>query len=412
MTRNAYRFTSEGVTGGHPDKICDQISDAMVDAALREDPESRVAIEVFVTTDFVLIGGEIRTEAKIDYESIAREKIREIGYDGFDPAFGADTVTVSVMVDQQSPDIAQGVDSASEVREHGSRDEIDIAGAGDQGMMMGYACGETKQLMPMPIWLANRLADRLTEVRAEGTLNYLRPDGKTQVTILYEDGRPVEIVGVLISTHHAEGVDRDKTMRLDLIEHVIEPVLPPEMYDRAQLLDNLLINPTGLFTIGGPPADAGLTGRKLMVDTYGSKARHGGGAFSGKDPSKVDRSGAYAARHVAKNIVAAGLSERCEVQVAYAIGVARPVSVMVDTFGTETIPRARIVELVEEHFDLRPLAFRRELDLHRPIYAKTAVGGHFGREDDNFTWEQTNKAEALREAGRRDATSMAIGQVE
>ncbi|HET9198098.1 MAG TPA: methionine adenosyltransferase [Solirubrobacterales bacterium] len=411
-TSNSHLFTSESVTGGHPDKVCDRLSDTMLDAALAMDPDSRVAIEVFVTSDYVVIGGEIRTKAIIDYDKLARHALNEIGYDGFDPRFAADSVEIQIKVNQQSPDIAQGVEAAAEVRERGSSDEIDNAGAGDQGMMFGYAVDETDELMPMPIWYAHRLADQLTAVRQDGTVPYLRPDGKTQVTMRYEDGKPVEIVALLISAHHAPGIDRDRRLRMDLIEHVIEPVLPEGMYDRRQLFESLLVNPTGIFEIGGPVADAGLTGRKIIVDTYGGAARHGGGAFSGKDPSKVDRSGAYAARWVAKNVVAAGLATRCEIQVAYAIGVARPVSVMVETFDTEKVPTARIEELVNEHFDLRPLAFRRELDLHRPIYSKTAAGGHFGRTDADFTWERTDKAEAMRQAALASSAADAFGQVE
>jgi S-adenosylmethionine synthetase len=407
-----FLFTSEAVTAGHPDKVCDYISDSYLDAAMAEDPESRVAIETFVIKNRVIVGGEIRTKANIDGEKLVRNALREIGYDGFDPDFAADTVEVDIAVGKQSGDIAQGVDAAAEVREKGSTDDIDNEGAGDQGMMFGYASDETPQLMPMPVLLAHRLADRLTAVREEGILPYLRPDGKTQVTMRYVDGKPVEITGLLISVHHAKGVDRDHRLRPDLIEHVIKPILPVDMYDADQLFEALLVNPTGKFEIGGPVADAGLTGRKIIVDTYGGMARHGGGAFSGKDPSKVDRSAAYAARWVAKNIVAAGLASRCEIQLAYAIGVARPVSVMVETFGTAKIDPDRIVELVAENFDLRPLAFRRELDLHRPIYRKTAAGGHFGREDQDFTWERTDKAEALRHAAQMDAAATAIGQVE
>jgi S-adenosylmethionine synthetase len=391
-------FTSESVTEGHPDKICDQISDGVLDAALAGDPESRVACETLVNTNLVVISGEIRSSANIDFERIARETIREIGYDGFDPKFGADTAEVMVRVDQQSSDIAQGVDDAAEHREEGSDDEKDAAGAGDQGMMFGYATSETAELMPLPISLAHRLAHRLAEVRKDGTLPYLGPDGKTQVTVRYEDGRPVEIVRVLISTQHAEEADRDTQIRPDLIEHVIDPILPQGMYDPDAVHETLLVNPTGRFVIGGPVGDAGLTGRKIIVDTYGGAARHGGGAFSGKDPSKVDRSAAYAARYVAKNVVAAGLADRCEVQVAYAIGVAHPVSVMVETYGTGKLPDHEIARLVQDEFDLRPGAFRRYLDLHRPIFQPTAAYGHFGREEPDFTWERTDRVDALRAA--------------
>jgi S-adenosylmethionine synthetase len=394
---DAHLFTSESVTEGHPDKVSDQISDGVLDAALAADPDSRVACETLVNTNLVVISGELRCPSEIDYEGIARETIREIGYDGFDPQFGADSAEVLVRVDRQSEDIAQGVDDAAEHREEGSADAEDVAGAGDQGMMFGYATSETRELMPMPISLAHQLAKRLADVRKDGTLPYLRPDGKTQVTIRYEDGRPVEVVQVLISTQHAEDADRDTRIRPDLIEHVIEPILPEGMYDPQQLRDTLLVNPTGRFVIGGPVGDAGLTGRKIIVDTYGGAARHGGGAFSGKDPSKVDRSAAYAARHVAKNVVAAGLADRCEVQVAYAIGVAHPVSVMVETFGTGKLPDAEIAKIVQEEFDLRPGAFRKYLDLHRPIFQKTAAYGHFGRDDADFTWEQTDRVESLRE---------------
>ncbi len=407
-----FLFTSEAVTGGHPDKVCDYISDSYLDAAMAEDPDSRVAIETFALANRIIVGGEIRTKADIDGEKLVRNALRELGYDGFDPDFAADTVEVEIAVGEQSGDIAQGVDAAAEVREKGSTDDIDHEGAGDQGMMVGYASDETPQLMPMPVLLAHQLADRLTAVREEGILPYLRPDGKTQVTMRYVYDKPVEIAALLISAHHAKGVDRDRRLRPDLIEHVIKPILPVDMYNADQLFEALLVNPTGKFEIGGPVADAGLTGRKIIVDTYGGMARHGGGAFSGKDPSKVDRSGAYAARWVAKNIVAAGLASRCEIQVAYAIGVAKPVSLMVETFGTAKIDPDRIAELVDEHFDLRPLAFRRELDLHRPIYRKTAAGGHFGREDPDFTWERTDKAEALRRAAQMDAAATAIGQVE
>ena len=401
LSDNEYLFTSESVTEGHPDKMADQISDGVLDAVLAEDPLSRVACETLVNTGLVVVSGEITTKAYVDVPRIARETIRRIGYDNADYGFDCDACAVITAIDEQSPDIAQGVDEGFERRSGSSSDdELDVAGAGDQGMMFGYATRETPELMPLPVSLAHRLAFRLAEIRRDNVVGYLRPDGKTQVTVRYRDGMPVAIEKVLISTQHAEGIDSATTIRDDLWEHVVKPVLPADMYDEAQLhsAENFLVNPTGKFVIGGPVGDCGLTGRKIIVDTYGGSARHGGGAFSGKDPSKVDRSAAYAARWVAKNVVAAGLADRCEVQVAYAIGVSHPVSVTVETFGTEKISRARIAELISEHFDLRPGSFRRELDLHRPIYQKTAAYGHFGREDDDFTWERTGKAEALREA--------------
>jgi S-adenosylmethionine synthetase len=398
LSENEFLFTSESVTEGHPDKVCDQISDGVLDAALAGDSQSRVACECLANTNLVVISGEIRSDAEIDFESIARETIRRIGYDGFDPNFGADTAEIMVRVDQQSSDIAQGVDDAAEHREEGSADEEDVAGAGDQGMMFGYASAETESLMPMPISLAHRLAKRLAEVRKDGTVPYLRPDAKTQVTVRYEDGRPVEVVRVLISTQHDDGIDRDSQIRPDLIEHVVDAILPKDLYDPDRLHESLLVNPTGRFVIGGPVGDCGLTGRKIIVDTYGGAARHGGGAFSGKDPSKVDRSAAYAARYVAKNIVASGLAERCEVQVAYAIGVAHPVSLMVDTFDTGRIADSELTRIVEAEFDLRPGSYRRYLDLHRPIFQPTAAYGHFGREEPNFTWERTDRIDSLREA--------------
>ncbi len=403
LSDNEFLFTSESVTEGHPDKVCDQISDGILDAALDQDPQSRVACECLVNTNLVVISGEIRSDADIDYEGIARETIREIGYDGFDPSFGADTCEVLVRVDQQSSDIAQGVDDAAEHRESGSADDADVAGAGDQGMMFGYASNETESLMPMPISLAHRLAERLAEVRKDGTVPYLRPDAKTQVTIRFEDDRPAEVVRVLISTQHDEGVDRDTQIRPDLIEHVIDPILPAGLYDPDRLHETLLVNPTGRFVIGGPVGDCGLTGRKIIVDTYGGAARHGGGAFSGKDPSKVDRSAAYAARHVAKNIVAAGLADRCEVQVAYAIGVAHPVSLMVDTFNSGRVSDLELTRIVEKEFDLRPGAFRSYLDLHRPIFQPTAAYGHFGRDNPDFSWEKTDRVESLQGAAEAGA---------
>ena len=399
-----YLFTSESVTEGHPDKIADQISDAVLDAVLAQDPYGRVACETLVNTGLVVVSGEISTTASFDVQAIARRTIAEIGYVDAGLGFSADSCAVLNALDKQSPDIAQGVDSALEERAGaGSDDEFDRAGAGDQGMMFGYASDETPGLMPLPIALAHRLARRLAAVRKDGTLPYLRPDGKTQVTVRYVGGRPVAVEKLLISAQHAEGAQA--RLRDDLWEHVVVPTLEPELYDESELRAAFLVNPTGRFVIGGPVGDAGLTGRKIIVDTYGGMARHGGGAFSGKDPSKVDRSAAYAARHVAKNVVAAGLAHRAEVQVAYAIGVARPVSVMVETFGTEApgITPERIEQLIDAHFDLRPAALRRRLDLHRPIYRKTAAYGHFGRDDPDFTWERTDVADALRDAaGVRD----------
>jgi S-adenosylmethionine synthetase len=392
---NEFLFTSESVTEGHPDKIADQISDAVLDAALTVDPQSRVACETMLTTGLVLVGGEITTLAHLNVPQIVRDTIRRIGYT---PAcgFDGDSCAVLTSLDRQSPDIAQGVDLAHEARQTASEDEFDRVGAGDQGMMFGYATDETPELMPMPIALAHRLARRLAQVRKTGILPYLRPDGKTQVTVRYRDGVPVAVEKLLISAQHDEGAE--DRLPDALWEAVVADVIPPSLYEPAQLRQNFFVNPTGRFVVGGPVGDAGLTGRKIIVDTYGGFARHGGGAFSGKDPSKVDRSAAYAARYVAKNIVAAGLASRAEIQVAYAIGVARPLSVLVETFGTERIPRSRILELVNEHFDLRPAAFRGYLDLHRPIYSQTAAYGHFGRDEPDFTWERTDKADTLREA--------------
>jgi S-adenosylmethionine synthetase len=398
---NEFLFTSESVTEGHPDKVADQISDGVLDAVLTDDAYGRVACETLVNTGLVVVSGEISTSTYVDIQEIARDTVSKIGYNDADLGFSADSCAVINAIDKQSPDIAQGVDEALEHRtDVDDDDELDVAGAGDQGMMFGYATRETPELMPLPISLAHRLARRLAEVRKGEVVPYLRPDGKTQVTVRYENGQPIEIEKVLISTQHKDGVDTDSLIRPDLWEHVIHPILPAELYDPQKLNTkrNLLVNPTGRFVIGGPVGDAGLTGRKIIVDTYGGMARHGGGAFSGKDPSKVDRSAAYAARWVAKNVVKAGLADRCEVQVAYAIGVAHPVSLMVETFGTEKISRARIATLVSEHFDLRPGSFREELRLHRPIYQKTAAYGHFGREDHDFTWERTDRADALREA--------------
>jgi S-adenosylmethionine synthetase len=388
-----HTFTSESVTEGHPDKMSDQISDSVLDAVLTEDPYGRVACETLVTTGLCVVAGEISTKAHIDFSRLARDTICEIGYT--DASFGIDgkTCGVVVSIDEQSPDIAQGVDKAYEQRT-GMGDLYDEVGAGDQGMMFGYACDDTDDLMPMPIWLAHRLARRLTAVRKEGLLDYLRPDGKTQVSIVYDDGRPVALSTVLISSQHAPGIDIDGQMRNDLIEHVIRPTVPEQFAGDYEVL----VNPTGAFELGGPHADCGLTGRKIIVDTYGGMARHGGGAFSGKDPTKVDRSAAYAVRHVAKNVVASGIASRCEVQVAYAIGVAHPVSVMVETFGTAQIDPEKLPGLVHDVFDLRPAAIIERLDLRRPIYRNTAAYGHFGRSDRDFTWERTDHAEVLKKA--------------
>jgi S-adenosylmethionine synthetase len=406
MSDNEFLFTSESVTEGHPDKVADQISDGVLDAVLRDDPYGRVACETLVNTGLVVVSGEISTSTYVDIQEVARSTIRKIGYTDADLGFSADSCAVINAIDKQSPDIAQGVDAAWEARTSpDDDDERDLAGAGDQGMMFGYASNETDELMPLPISLAHKLAGRLAAVRKADLIPYLRPDGKTQVSVRYRDGRPVEIEKLLISTQHREGAEL--LIADDLWEHVVEPILPRHLYHPDKLRKAFLVNPTGRFVIGGPVGDAGLTGRKIIVDTYGGMARHGGGAFSGKDPSKVDRSAAYAARYVAKNVVAAGLADRCELQVAYAIGVARPVSVMVECFGTEKIGRGRILQLIDEHFDLRPGAFREQLRLHRPIYQKTAAYGHFGREDHDFTWERTDKAQALREAAGLDAAAVA-----
>src|SRR5881227_3279340 len=406
LSDSEYLFTSESVTEGHPDKMADQISDGVLDAVMRDDPTGRVACETLVNTGLVVVSGEISTTTYVDVPKIVRDTVDRIGYNDASYGFDCNTCAVITAIDEQSADIAQGVDHAYESRHDPSdEDQLDVAGAGDQGMMFGYATRETRELMPMPIWLAHRLAQRLAEARRAELIPYLRPDGKTQVTVRYESGRPIEIEKILISTQHKPGVDSETLIKPDLWEHVVHPILPGELYDEKKLLDNFLVNPTGKFEIGGPMGDCGLTGRKIIVDTYGGAARHGGGAFSGKDPSKVDRSAAYAARYVAKNVVAAGLADRCEVQVAYAIGVAHPVSVMVETFGTERIGRAQIVQLIVEHFDLRPAAIIRDLDLRRPIFAKTAAYGHFGRDDHSFTWERTDKAAALRDAAGLAATT-------
>ena len=402
LSDSEHLFTSESVTEGHPDKICDQDSDGVLDAVMADDPAGRVACECLVNTGLVVVAGEISTETYVDIPAIVRDTLHRIGYDRAKYGFDADTCAVITAIDEQSPDIAQGVNVAYEARtDPNDDDELDRAGAGDQGMMFGYATRETRTLMPMPIQIAHTLAKRLAEVRKAGVVPYLRPDGKTQVTVRYENGRPVEVVKVLISAQHAPDLDAESLIKPDLWEHVVEPVLHEgykELFTERDLLPNLLVNPTGRFEIGGPMGDAGLTGRKIIVDTYGGAARHGGGAFSGKDPSKVDRSAAYAARYVAKNVVAAGLADRCEIQVAYAIGVAHPVSLMVETYDTGRVSNADIVRAISEVFDLRPAAFRRYLDLHRPIFQKTAAYGHFGREDHDFTWERTDRADALRAA--------------
>ena len=387
-------FTSESVTEGHPDKIADQVSDAVLDAILAQDPMARVACETMLTTGLCIVAGEITTSAYVDINSLARKTITDIGYDDGSMGFDGRSCGILVSLDKQSPDIADGVDMALERRSGtGGEDELSALGAGDQGMMFGYACDDNDDFMPLPIWLAHRLSMRLAQVRRSGQVPYLRPDGKTQVTIVYEDGRPVGIDTVLISTQHEDGYDSQTTIKDDLVEHVITPMLPADL-DTSGM--RVFVNPSGKFVLGGPHADTGLTGRKIIVDTYGGMARHGGGAFSGKDPSKVDRSGAYAARWVAKNVVAAGAAERCEVQVAYAIGVARPVSVLVETFGTERVDRSRIAKAVDTLFDLRPAAIIRDLDLRRPVYQRTAAYGHFGRSDQGFTWEQTTRVDDLR----------------
>jgi S-adenosylmethionine synthetase len=389
-------FTSESVTEGHPDKIADQISDAILDAMLKDDPKSRVAVETMITTGQVHVAGEVTTETYVDIPGVIREKILEIGYDASHKGFDGASCGVSVSIGAQSPDIAQGVDDAYEHREGEAGDELDRQGAGDQGLMFGYACRETPELMPLPIMLAHRMARRLTEARKTGNIPYLRPDGKTQVTVEYDGDRPVRVDTVVVSTQHAPEIDLREMLTPDIAEHVVEPVLRDLDLDVSGY--RLLVNPTGRFEIGGPMGDAGLTGRKIIIDTYGGMARHGGGAFSGKDPSKVDRSAAYAMRWVAKNVVAAGLADRCEVQVAYAIGKAKPVGLFVECFGTEKIDVDRIQDAVLATFDLRPAAIIRDLDLLRPIYSETAAYGHFGREEPNFSWERTDRAEALKQA--------------
>ncbi len=396
MTSPSLLFTSESVTEGHPDKMCDQISDAVLDALLEQDPLSRVACETAIKTGFVLLLGEITTTGFVDFDKLVRQVVNEIGFDSSDKGFDGNTCGVQIAVAAQSPDIAQGVDKALEYRseEEALEAEINGLGAGDQGMMFGYACNETDTLMPLPIYLAHKLTRRLTEVRKNGTLPWVRPDGKAQVTVEYSYGQPKRIATVLISTQHEPDVD-EATIRAAIIKEVILPVLPAELVDDEL---EFYVNPTGRFVIGGPMGDAGLTGRKIIVDTYGGMGRHGGGAFSGKDCTKVDRSAAYAARWVAKNIVAAGLADRCEVQLAYAIGVAHPLSVNVETFGTGKVDNADLIELIEANFDLRPGAIIHELDLRRPIYRQTAAYGHFGRDDLDLPWENTSKADALREA--------------
>jgi len=406
MATREFLFTSESVTEGHPDKIADQVSDAVLDAILREDPAGRVACETLITTGLVVVAGEITTTTYVDIRDVVRETIREIGYDRAKFGFDCDTCGIIVSIDKQSEDIAQGIDYGYEAQHSsGEADALEAQGAGDQGMMFGFACRESEQLMPLPITMAHQVCKRLAEVRKDGTLPYLRPDGKSQVTVRYEVDehgiqRPVEIERVVISTQHAEDVDSHSQIKPDLIEHVLRPILPTDFCDEQRLneRDFVLVNPTGQFVVGGPLGDAGLTGRKIIVDTYGGAARHGGGAFSGKDPTKVDRSAAYACRYVAKNVVAAGLADRCEVQIAYAIGVAKPVSISVECFGTEQVPVSRIEAIIDENFDLRPAAILRDLDLRRPIFRETAAYGHFGRQGDGFTWERTDRAATLAEA--------------
>jgi S-adenosylmethionine synthetase len=389
-------FTSESVTEGHPDKICDQISDSILDALLAQDPASRVAVETMVTTGLVHVAGEVTTSAYADIPSIVRQTILKIGYDSSTKGFDGNSCGVEISIGAQSPDIAQGVDTAYEARVEAGEDPLDLQGAGDQGLMFGYANEDTPELLPLPIWLAHRLAERLTEVRKTGEVPYLRPDGKTQVTIAYDGDRAVRLDTVVVSSQHAADISLENLLHPDIADHVIKPVLDRVDIDTSSF--RLLVNPTGRFEIGGPMGDAGLTGRKIIVDTYGGFARHGGGAFSGKDPSKVDRSAAYAMRWVAKNVVAAGLARRCEVQIAYAIGKAHPVGLYVETFGTETVPVDRITNAIKQVFDLRPAAIIRDLDLLRPIYAQTAAYGHFGRNLADLTWERTDRVAALQSA--------------
>ncbi|RMI13077.1 methionine adenosyltransferase [Cellulomonas triticagri] len=392
-------FTSESVTEGHPDKICDQISDAILDAILEQDPSARVAVESMVTTGLVHVAGEVTTSAYVEIPQIVRQVVRGIGYTSSEIGFDGDSCGVSVSIGQQSPDIAQGVDKAWESRQDAAdHDPLDLQGAGDQGLMFGYASDDTESLLPLPIWLSHRLAERLAQVRKEGVVPDLRPDGKTQVTVAYDGDRAVRLDTVVLSTQHGPGLNLETDLAPAIREHVVEPVLAEAGLDIDTSDYRLLVNPTGQFVVGGPQGDAGLTGRKIIVDTYGGMARHGGGAFSGKDPSKVDRSAAYAMRWVAKNVVAAGLARRCEVQVAYAIGKAHPVGLYVETFGTETVPVDRLTAAIREVFDLRPAAIIRDLDLLRPIYRQTAAYGHFGREVADFTWERTDRVEALRAA--------------
>jgi S-adenosylmethionine synthetase len=407
VAKRAFSFSSESVTEGHPDKIADQISDSVLDAVIGEDPNGRVACETLITTGLVVVAGEITTDIYVDVRSLVRDRISEIGYTRAKYGFDAETCGVIVAIDGQSPDIAQGVDQSWEAQ-HGDTDPLDLVGAGDQGMMFGYATRETEELMPLPIMVAHKLTKRLSEVRKANVLPYLRPDGKAQVTVRYEvdeHGRqkPTEIERILISTQHRDGIDVESLLKPDLLEHVVEPIVHADFrefvdMDRLGARDAFYVNPTGKFVTGGPMGDTGLTGRKIVVDTYGGAAPHGGGAFSGKDPTKVDRSAAYAARYVAKNVVAAGLADRCQLQVAYAIGVAHPLSVNIECFGTEAVPLSTIERVVSENFDLRPAAILRDLDLFRPIYTKTAAYGHFGRADRDFTWERTDKADALRAA--------------
>jgi S-adenosylmethionine synthetase len=406
MTAPSLLFTSESVTEGHPDKMCDQISDAVLDALLEQDPLARVACETAVKTGFVMLLGEITTTGFVNFDDLVRRVVIEIGFDSSEKGFDGHTCAVQVAIASQSPDIAQGVDVALEYRKNGDSDaEIASIGAGDQGMMFGFACNETESLMPLPISLAHRLTRRLAEVRKDGTLDWLRPDGKSQVTVEYSFGRPKRVHTVLVSTQHAPEISAEQ-IRACIIEEVIMPVLPADMVDDDL---RIFVNPTGRFVVGGPLGDAGLTGRKIIVDTYGGMGRHGGGAFSGKDCTKVDRSAAYAARWVAKNLVAAGLAERCEVQLAYAIGVAHPLSVNVETFGTSNLPAETLVELINNHFDLRPGAIIRDLALRRPIYRQTAAYGHFGRDDIDLPWERTDRAELLRQAAARVATRVFAG---